>query len=162
MSIVKIVLDASALQLLMDKNPKFEVAVNQAALAWLRKAIIKPVTDDKIQKALFAAKRELSQYFEKKFKDTYAVQKWPYSLSKDFRERIYEIGNDMVESIIKENLKKKINAENLEAEFRLEMDKILDDFRDTAVRNYTSGKVQQLVRDIINNKMTAILDKIQG
>jgi hypothetical protein len=162
MSTIKIVLDASTLQLLMDKDPEFQVAVNQAALAWLRKAIIKPVTDNKLQEALSACRKELTTHFEKQFEKSYAVQKWPYSVSEDFKKKVQVMGNDMIESIIKENLQEKINAENLESEFRSGMDKLLERFSERLDNCFTSGKINHLVREIISNKMTTILEKVQG
>jgi YesN/AraC family two-component response regulator len=162
MSSVKIVLDASALQLLMDKDPEFGVAVNQAALAWIRKSIIKPVTDAKIQDALSACRKELKEHFEKQFKESYAVQKWPHKLSADFKKKVQDIGNDMVESVIKESLQEKINAKNLEAEFRLGVDKLLEDFRNKVASRFTNDSINQLVREVINNKMAVILEKVQG
>jgi hypothetical protein len=154
---IKITLDTSALQLLMDKDPEFQVAVNQAALAWLRKSIIKPVTDNKIQEALSACRKELSAYFEKQFKESYAIQKWPYGVSDDFKKKVQTMGNDMVESIIKENLQEKINIENLETE----MNKLIDRFRNRLDSYFADGKINQLVREIISNKMTTLLEKIQ-
>jgi hypothetical protein len=157
MSNIKITLDASALQLLMDKDPEFQVTVNQAALAWLRKSIIKPVTNSEIQEALSACRKELSAYFEKQFKKSYVTLKWPYGVSDDLKKKVQTMGNDMVESVIKENLQEKINIENLE----IEMSKLIDHFRNRLDSYFTDGKINQLVREIISNKMTTLLEKVQ-
>jgi hypothetical protein len=162
MSSIKITLDASALQLLIDKDPEFKVAINQAALAWIRKSIIKPVTDTKIQEALSACRKELTENFERQFKDSYAIQKWPYKLSEDFKKKVQTVGNDLIELVIKQSLQEKINAKELESEFRLGIDKLLDDFRDSVDHRFTDENINQLVREVINNKTAVVLEKVQG
>jgi hypothetical protein len=162
MSTIKITLDASALQLLMDKDPEFQVAVNQAALAWLRKSIIKPVTDDKIQEALYACKQELGEYFNKQFRKIYHTEKWPFRVSKELEEKVHALGNEMIDSVIKESLKEKINAENLESEFKLKLDRLLEDFQGNLERYFTSGHIDQIVRDVANNKVGALFERING
>jgi hypothetical protein len=162
MSTIKITLDASALQLLMDKDPEFQVAVNQAALAWLRKSIIKPVTDAKIQEALHACKEELGDYFDKQFKESYRSERWPSRVSKEFEEKVHALGNEMIDSVIRENLKEKINVETLEAEFKLKLDKLLEDFQGNLERYFASGHVDRIVRDVANNKVSALLERVEG
>jgi uncharacterized membrane protein YheB (UPF0754 family) len=162
MSTIKITLDASALQLLMDKDPEFSVAVNQAALAWLRKSIIKPVTDKTIQEVLHACKLELKDYFGKQFQESYITKKWPYHASKELKEKVRELGKDMIDSVIKENLQEKINAKDLEVEFRSKMKEMLDGFRDDLHHQFTSGAVDRLAREVINNKVSEVLEKIKG
>jgi hypothetical protein len=162
MSTIKITLDASALQLLMDKDPEFQVAVNQAALAWLRKSIIKPVTDAKIQEALYACKKELGEYFNKQFQKSYYSEKWPFHVSKEFEEKVHALGNGMIDSVIRESLKEKINVETLEPEFKLKLDNLLDDFKGKLERYFISGHIDQIVRDVANKKVSEVLRMVQG